>query len=96
MTYAASAQITQLLQGGDEVFLKQTFPRAGTLAAPGWANLRDLLPETAATTAAAGPAGTFAPTGATVELAAAPAGPTAAANPTAVSSPLLSRLFLSA
>ena len=69
LAYAANEQITQLLRGDDQVFFNQAFPRAGTLAAPGWANLWDLLPESIpAETASTGPAGADAPMLSTVAL----------------------------
>lgn len=89
LTHAASPQITQLLHGEDEVFLKQSFPRSGRLSAPGWANLWDLLPESspaAASTTTGFTNKEFAPARATVELVPAAAGV----------APKMSRLFLSA
>ncbi len=93
LAYAANEQITQLLRADDQVFLSQAFPRVGTLTAPGWANLWDLLPESAPPAdeaADARPAAAYAPARATVELRPATEAATEAAAGTH------SRLFLSA
>lgn len=95
LAYAANEQITQLLRGDDQVFFNQAFPRAGTLTAPGWANLWDLLPElTPADVADNGPAGAaYAPVSFTVALRPIAL---AAADQTSKPAANAARLFLSA
>ncbi len=105
VAYAANEQITQLLKADDQVFLNQAFPRAGTLTAPGWANLWDLLPERPPTGEINEPSKEYAAWQAVAELLPSTAPVSAqAVNTNAVTAnasattpaPILSRLFLNA
>ena len=75
LTHAANPQIAALLAAEDGVFASQAFPPPATPAAPGWANLRELLSEDALSSGAP-QAAEFAPWKTLAHLA-----PAAAAGP---------------